>query len=319
VKSANDAAALMGEFLAGGSEQAFADQMNAKAKEIGMRSTVFRNASGLPAVGAQTTAHDMAILARALHQRFPKYSEYFSRRYFQWGARTFRNTNRLLHARREVDGMKTGYTRASGYNLVATAQYREQKVILVVLGGRTSNHRYLHAQELLVAANRGLPLPPATENPNERDDDESTEHVGDEPPAKPTSKPGFSLVSRANAATREDNNDSATTVRYGINVGSFRSFAQARRAAKKAYYIVPDAYRTGSTRIAVIRVKYGRKTQFEARLLGFNQAAANQTCRHLARRGLPCRMLSYPLQTAERHKRVGQNDIAETADRLRPS
>src|SRR5262245_44759823 len=77
VRSANDAAAAMGEFLAGGSEYAFAERMTAKARELGMRSTTFRNASGLPAPGAYTTATDMAILARALHLKYPQYSQYF--------------------------------------------------------------------------------------------------------------------------------------------------------------------------------------------------------------------------------------------------
>src|SRR5262249_34025698 len=102
VRSANDAASAMGEFIGGGSEYASAERMPAKPREIAMRATTSRNASGLPAGGAYPTAYDMAVLARALHARFPQYAHYFGRRYFQWGARTFRNTNRLLHARSDV-------------------------------------------------------------------------------------------------------------------------------------------------------------------------------------------------------------------------
>jgi D-alanyl-D-alanine carboxypeptidase len=298
VKSANDAASAMGEFLANGSEYAFAEQMTAKARELGMRSTTFRNASGLPATGAYTSAYDMAVLARALHTRFPKYSHYFGRRYFQWGARTFRNTNRLLHARGDVTGMKTGYTRASGFNLVVTATHGDQKVISVVLGGRTSGQRYSAAAALLGASYR---LPPSTSVPvsaRDTDDDEEEER----PAAAHAKKPGFSLIPRAQASTRTAEPETTGTVtRFGIQIGAFRNYGQAQSAARRAYYGVPDAYRNGSTRVAVVKVRYGRRTQYAARVLGFNQSAAQQTCLVLAKRGLRCQTVSYSLQSAALH------------------
>jgi D-alanyl-D-alanine carboxypeptidase len=316
VRSANDAAAALGELLGDGSEALFAQRMTAKARELGMRQTVFRNASGLPAAGAYTSARDMAILARAIHSRFPKYSEYFSRRYFQWGARTYRNTNRLLHTRGEVDGMKTGYTRASGFNLVATAVYRQQRVILVVLGGRTSSQRYRHAEQLLAAAYRGLPPTRGTigvaskvDVDDEEGDENEKKTAAAEKPDKPDTegaekkKPGgFSLISRAEASTRTGrfNTQNAGLVRYGIQFGSFRHRNQAQNVARKAYYSVPIQYRSGSTRIAVVAIRHGRRTQFAARLLGFNQSAASNTCKALARRGLRCHTLAYSLQSAER-------------------
>lgn len=318
IKSANDAAAALGEFLANGSESAFAQRMTAKARELGMNTTVFTNASGLPG-GAYTTARDMATLARALHTRFPKYSQVFSKRYFQYGARTYRNTNRLLHTRGEVDGMKTGYTRAAGFNLVATAEYRNQKVILVVLGGRTSGLRYRHAEQLLGVAYRGLPAtPPANANVAavakkedfaKHDDDDDDDDV--KPAAKKTT--GFSLIPRAQANTRlraPDRNSFGAT-RYGVQLGAYGSRTLAQNAAQKAYYSVPAAFRTGSTRIAVIPVKYGRKTQYAARLLGFNHSAASSTCRHFARRGTPCQTVQYSLQSASLH---GTPDVPNRAD-----
>jgi len=332
VKSANDAAATLGEFLAGGSEYAFAQRMTAKARELGMRSTTFTNASGLPG-GAYTTARDMATLARAIHTRFPKYGHYFAKRYFQYGARTYRNTNRLLHTRGEVDGMKTGYTRASGFNLVASAEYRDQKVILVVLGGRTSGLRYRHAEALLGAAYRGLPArPPAnvavarnevtktdvttkTETgAKKEDDDDDEEEV--KPAVTPKKPQGFSLISRAEANTRLSGTERNVhaILRYGVQIGAYRNRAQAQSAAKKAYYSVPGSIRTGSTRIAVVAVKYGRKTQFAARLLGFNHSAANQTCRYLARKRLPCQTVSYSLQSAAVHATPDVPDRADDDD-----
>ncbi len=299
VKSANDAASAMGEFLGGGNEAAFAERMTAKARELGMKSTTFRNASGLPAPGAYTTAYDMAMLARAIHTRFPNYSEYFGRRYFQWGARTFRNTNRLLHARADVTGMKTGYTRASGFNVVVTATHGDQKLISVVLGGRTSGQRFQAAAALLGTSYR---VPPGSTTPAAADDeDEGTERATAAAPLQ-TKKPGFSLIPQAHAATRTTEPETTGAItRFGIQIGAYRSYGQAQNAAQKAYYGVPDAYRTGSTHIAVVAVKYGRKLQYAARVLGFNQSAAYQTCRALAKRGLRCQTVSYSLQSASLH------------------
>lgn len=299
VKSANDAAAAMGEFLAGGNEAAFAERMTAKAREIGMRSTTFRNASGLPAAGAYTTAYDMAVLARTIHARYPQYSHYFARRYFQWGARTFRNTNRLLHARGDVTGMKTGYTRASGFNLVVTATHGQQKVISVVLGGRTSGQRYQAAAALLGTSYRVPPAANAVTTTRDDDDDDADERQTAAAPAK---KPGFSLIPRAHAATRISAPEASPAgKRFGVQIGAYRSYGQAQNAAQKAYYGVPGAYRTGSTRIAVVAVKHGRKTQYAARVLGFNQSAAHETCRALAKRGVRCQTVSYSLQSASLH------------------
>ncbi|HEY7609210.1 MAG TPA: D-alanyl-D-alanine carboxypeptidase family protein [Alphaproteobacteria bacterium] len=322
VRSANDAASAMGEFLAGGSEYAFAQRMTAKARELGMRSTTFRNASGLPAPGAYTSAHDMAILARAIHTRFPQYSHYFARRYFQWGARTFRNTNRLLHARADVTGMKTGYTRASGFNVVVTARHGQQKVISVVLGGRTSSQRFQAAAALLGTAYRAVPPPPekiAVAARVEDDEDEETADSEDRRIAEATKKPsGFSLIPRAEAGTRTaapPEAAPATITRFGIQIGSYRNYRQAQSAAKRAYYSVPGVYRSGSTRIAVVAMKQGRRTQYAARVLGFNQSGASQTCRVLARRGLPCHTLSYSLQSAALHQ---TSDVPDDDDDDRP-
>jgi D-alanyl-D-alanine carboxypeptidase len=319
IKSANDAAAALGEFLANGSESAFAQRMTAKARELGMNTTVFTNASGLPG-GAYTTARDMATLARALHTRFPKYSHVFSKRYFQYGARTYRNTNRLLHTRGEVDGMKTGYTRAAGFNLVATAEYRSQKVILVVLGGRTSGLRYRHAEQLLGVAYRGLPAaPPANANvaavAKKEDFAKHDDDDHDEEETKPAAKKpgGFSLVSRAHANTRlrAPDRNSLGAMRYGVQIGAYGSRSLAQNAAQRAYYSVPASLRNGSTRIAVVPVKYGRKTQYAARVLGFNHSAASSTCRHLARHGTRCQTVQYSLQSASLH---GTPDVPNRAD-----
>ncbi|TCD13226.1 D-alanyl-D-alanine carboxypeptidase [Oricola cellulosilytica] len=147
-KSANDVAAAVGEHL-GGTESNFAKMMTAKARAIGMSKTTFRNASGLPDSRQITTARDMATLGIALQEHFPREYKYFSTRSFAFGKSRFRNHNRLLGAVRGVDGIKTGYTRASGFNLVTSVNDRGRSVVAVVMGGKSGASRNAHMEQLL--------------------------------------------------------------------------------------------------------------------------------------------------------------------------
>ncbi len=139
-KSANDAAAALAEHIAG-SESAFAERMTARAHAIGMTSSYFRNASGLPDAGQITTARDMATLALALLYRFPHYYPYFSTGSFQYGGVSHRNHNRMLTTYDGVDGIKTGFINASGFNLVASAKRDNRRLVGVVFGARSSAER----------------------------------------------------------------------------------------------------------------------------------------------------------------------------------
>jgi D-alanyl-D-alanine carboxypeptidase len=139
-RSANDSAAALGEML-GGSIPNFARMMNAKARSLGMMHTTFRNANGLPDPEQKTTARDMAILGMALRSHFPQYYSYFSTRSFMYGRRRIVGHNHLLGKVDGVDGVKTGYTRASGYNLVTSVALDGKRLVGVVLGGRTFRER----------------------------------------------------------------------------------------------------------------------------------------------------------------------------------
>ena len=139
-KSANDVACAIGEYLAG-SEGAFAVRMTNTAHAIGMSKTTFRNASGLPNPEQMTTARDMALLGRALRDRFPRYFPYFSTASFAFGKQRIPNHNHLLGRVPGVNGIKTGYTVASGYNLVTSVDRDGRQVIAVVLGGKTGKAR----------------------------------------------------------------------------------------------------------------------------------------------------------------------------------
>jgi D-alanyl-D-alanine carboxypeptidase len=147
-KSANDASTALAEYL-GGSEAEFARMMTAKARKLGMKSTVFRNAHGLPDTAQFSTARDMAILGIALKEHYPQYYPYFSTRSFTYGRTRMANHNRLLGRVKGVDGIKTGYTRASGFNLVSSVSQGNRRIVAVVMGGTSGASRDNHMAELI--------------------------------------------------------------------------------------------------------------------------------------------------------------------------
>lgn len=151
-KSANDVAVVIAEKLGNGSETKFAAKMNAKALELGMTSTNFQNASGLPDKKQITTARDMAKLAEAVYADHRDRYNYFSLSSFTWGKRKYANHNELLRKVQGVDGIKTGFTNASGYNLMASAERSGRRVIAVMMGGTTGRSRDQHVADLLEAA-----------------------------------------------------------------------------------------------------------------------------------------------------------------------
>ena len=148
VKSANDIAVVVAEAL-GGTEVEFARKMTRKAKALGMSRTTFRNASGLPNRKQRSTARDMAQLARALMWDFPHRYHYFDDRRFRYRGRVHRSPNKLLGRYRGMDGIKTGYIRASGFNLAASAERDGRRVVAVVFGGKTARSRNSHMANLL--------------------------------------------------------------------------------------------------------------------------------------------------------------------------
>ncbi len=139
-RSANDAAVVIAEAL-GGDEADFAKTMTRKARALGMTRTVYRNASGLPDDDQVTTARDQAILGRAIQDRFPRYYRYFATASFNYRGRTIRNHNHLLGSVEGVDGIKTGYTRDSGFNLITNLRRGNRHLVGVVMGGRSARSR----------------------------------------------------------------------------------------------------------------------------------------------------------------------------------
>ncbi len=147
-KSANDVAVVIAEYV-GGSEKTFAARMTRQAKALGMTRSNFVNASGLPAAQQWTSARDMSTLGRALREHFPQYYDYFSTPSFVWNGRRIGNHNGLLRRMEGIDGIKTGYTRASGYNLVSSIERDNRLVVGVVLGGSSTRARDNRMADLL--------------------------------------------------------------------------------------------------------------------------------------------------------------------------
>jgi len=165
VKSANDAATALAEAVSG-SEAAFARRMNRTAKALGMTRSTFKNAHGLTEAGHLSTARDMTTLGRHLFYDYPEYYNLFSRRSTDAGLRDVSNTNkRFLNAYSGADGIKTGYTRAAGFNLVASAERGQERVIATMFGGRSTSQRNAKVAELLDLGFRKAPTRVAVRKP----------------------------------------------------------------------------------------------------------------------------------------------------------
>jgi D-alanyl-D-alanine carboxypeptidase len=171
-KSANDAAVVVAENL-GGDERNFAKLMTQKARALGMTRTTYINASGLPDDDQITTARDQALLGRLIQKRFPRYYKYFSTESFVYHGEVMRNHNHLLGSIEGVDGIKTGFTRASGFNVVTSVHRDGRYIVAVVMGGRSSLERDAHVRELISAQIEETALKrvtPAIAKSNKRDE-----------------------------------------------------------------------------------------------------------------------------------------------------
>jgi D-alanyl-D-alanine carboxypeptidase len=166
-KSANDVAVVVAERL-GRTETRFAQLMTVKAKSLGLENTRFVNASGLPDTRQVSTARDLAILAEAMIVNHGGSYHYFSNPRFSWAGKTYKNHNELLGTVDGVDGMKTGYTRASGFNLMTSAKRDNHRIIAIMLGGSTSKSRNAHVAALVEAAFDSYQIPDDPSDPGRR-------------------------------------------------------------------------------------------------------------------------------------------------------
>ena len=272
-KSANDVAVVAAEAI-GGTETKFARMMTKRAREIGMRRTSFRNASGLPNRRQMSTARDMSTLARRLILDFPEYYHYFATRQFKYGGRTFRNHNTLLRDYPGTDGIKTGYTRASGFNLVASAERQGHRLIGVVFGGRSATGRDRHMRKLL---ERGFRLAPVKMTAREKY----------KRPTRYTRRSYRSL--RPKQVARRVKSTAATAPkRWAIQVGAFSDPKKARMAALNAANWITR--RTAFTAV----VQRGQGQLYRAQLIGLSERKARDSCRVLRRHKVACMPIAPP-------------------------
>lgn len=293
-KSANDASVVLAEAL-GGSEAKFAEMMTRKARELGMRNTVFRNSNGLPNMEQLTTARDFSILSRAMLSDHSRYYPYFSRRAFVYGGRSLNNHNRLMSRYEGMDGIKTGYTVASGFNLAASAVRDGRRLVAVVLGGKSAASRDARMEVILDKAfdkpSRGSEAPVVA---RAGDEDAPRVTAKGKPPAKAeTIAQLASTVStpaavRPPARARDEDADSpkADGSKWGVQVGAFSTREASNRALTQATKQAPFLLRAAKP--AVMPVKANGSTVYRARMVGLDERTARKVCSELTRNGHRC-------------------------------
>lgn len=305
VKSANDVAAAVGEHIAG-SEPAFARLMTRKARELGMTQTVFRNASGLPHSQQVTTARDMAQLALRLRDHFPNHYYQFKTRTFRYKGRTFKNHNALLGRYDGVDGIKTGYTRASGFNLVTSARHGGRSIVAVVMGGRTSRARNATMRDLLsqhmssgstivtrapdvrVALHRAPTQVQGRDKPSDPNvagstlSQQATAQMG--PPRPRLARRQTKHGARPPAADADISKPAGSNA--AIQVGAFTTSSEANRqlatVQAKAGSLLQGA------RPITVRAMLGQREIYRARFAGYGSRKAALTCQKLKQLGIDC-------------------------------
>lgn len=299
-KSANDSAIVLAEAIAG-TESQFARKMTRKARALGMNRTRFRNATGWHDRRQYSTARDLARLAEHLMEDYPRYYNLFAQKSFSFRAQQYKNTNKLLGSYSGVDGIKTGYTRKSGYNLAASAQRDGERVIAIVMGGKSGRSRNRHMVALLDAAFKEL---------KNRPDRAVQSYIRSEPPALASGLRGR-IDGNADRQLSVTANDAiigrggsglssatppapAATAIAGlevkeswfIQVGAFldpaiaqKTLDQALRAQKKLL---------SSAKGQVSPVTLDGKKIFRARFSGLSQEKARNACKRLLDRGFTC-------------------------------
>jgi D-alanyl-D-alanine carboxypeptidase len=294
-KSANDAASVVAEGL-GGSESAFSERMTQKAHKLGMKNTTFRNASGLPDPGNRTTARDLATLARALYRDFPDHYHYFSTREFIYHGVVHANHNHLMSSFQGMDGIKTGYINASGFNLAASAKRDNRRLIGVVMGGESARARDAHMARLLNAAfasERGTMVAKA-EAPADADS-APTAQARRGMAARAVS--ALSPVSGAEAAPlagdagtlRKASERVAHLQHWSVQLGAFSHHAAAEKVVASVAKL-PVA--KGKPIVILDPAKTDTERLYRARLVNFTKQEANAVCSSLHKRHLKCSVVA---------------------------
>ncbi|SDZ00685.1 serine hydrolase [Nitrosomonas sp. Nm58] len=289
VRSANDVAAVVAEAL-GGTEANFGRMMTDKARKLGMHSSTFRNASGLPNDEQKTTARDMVTLSRRLMKDFPQHYHYFSTQSFRYKGITYNSHNRMVRNIQGVDGLKTGYIRTSGFNVATSARRGNRRVIGVVMGGQTAAARDQHMAQLL---DRSFTRVPATQLAS------NTGHADAMPAVAmkvstlaPVPKPAPLLEKAPAPVMMQQTTQPETKVElqrvawvsntsWGVQIGSYLTRDRAQAQAQVATRWV-------SGEVVINEVEISNRKLYRARLLGLQESQARTACQNLSRQGIEC-------------------------------
>ncbi len=264
VKSANDCATVLAEGL-GYSERNFAKTMTKVARELGMKNTTFKNASGLPNREQKTTARDMAILGAAIYHHFPQYYKLFSTKKFTYKGRTYYTHNHLLKSFEGADGMKTGFTNAAGFNIITSAERNGKRVIAVTMGHNTAKLRDKKVAKLM---EMGL-------NKLTKDNKNNNYQIAQNSDKK------INNISHQASSTKDkaENN-------WSIQVGAFSNYAKARNYALRIKKEITHRYKNKD--IQVEPYQNGSAVIYRSQLTGFAKKEANNACSRLKKSNKSC-------------------------------
>ena len=302
-KSANDVATVVAEAISG-TEWEFAVAMTKRARSLGMKRTRFRNASGLPNRKQLSSARDMGILAMALLRDFPHYYDYFSATSFTYDGVTHRTHNNLLDRYPGMDGMKTGYIRASGFNLVASALRDGRRVIAVVFGGRTAKSRDKHMVKLLDLGFKRM---------SQRDRQRSVQQYAGLQSRKiplPLVKPGTVVETVVETAAKVvavkavakrrvasgillPTRPRPTIGKWAIQIGAYRSVRAAESALQQASKRLTTLLTNALAALTPIEMKRG-DILYRARFLGLHKKQVTKACNTLKAVTMPCAVMPNP-------------------------
>jgi len=307
-RSANDAAVVIAEQLAG-DETTFAQTMTQKARQLGMTNTTFRNASGLPDPAQVTTARDLATLAKAMLRDFPHYYPLFSVQEYVFGGRPLRNHNQMLGWYPGLDGIKTGYINASGFNLVTSAMRDGRRLIGVVLGGSTPSDRDAAMGDALDRGfERAATLKLAQYRPAKPPAGAKYTAINFAPGAViPGEAPRTTLTARAAAPSSASAEfDSRTPAagdanvegaKWAIQLGAFGSSQQAAQQVQRAMTLLPDL--RSAARATIDTVPNNGKMMHRVRLTNLDEQRAIKSCKRLEQAHVACAPINLSLGVAQ--------------------
>ena len=277
VKSANDCATVLAENI-GFSEENFAKTMTSVARELGMRNTTFKNASGLPNKQQVTTAKDMAILATAMYNHFPQYYSWFSEKTFTFDGKIYTTHNEVLNTFAGADGLKTGFTNAAGYNIITSAQRDGNRVIAVTMGHKSAKERdkkvsAMMDSGLIRIASAGKDAPKIAQT-----EEKKTIVVAKAEVITP--KVELEADIKQNLASEKQEEKG-----YAIQLGAFSNYAKARKYAvqvNREYSHFPEK------NIEIEAVRKNSAVVYRSRIVGFAQNEAQNACNDLKKENKSC-------------------------------